>query len=225
MDQHTKRQFKDSLYEQFARIGRALANPHRLELLDVLAQGERSVEDLAREASLSIANASQHLQTLRAARLVTVRRDGLYAYYRLTDSTVFDLWRSLRVLGEVQLAEIDQLVHTFLHDRQHLQPMHADELRRRLETDNLVVVDVRPAVEYWAGHIPDARSIPIDELAGRLDELPRNSTVVAYCRGPYCVFADEAVALLREQGYTAYRLTTGLPDWRAEGYPVVVETA
>jgi rhodanese-related sulfurtransferase len=225
MDRHTKRQFKDSLYEQFARIGRALANPHRLELLDVLAQGERSVEDLAREASLSIANASQHLQTLRTARLVTVRRDGLYAYYRLTDSTVLDLWRSLRVFGETQLADIDQLVRTFLHNRQHLQPMDADELRRRLATDNLVVVDVRPAVEYQAGHIPDARSIPIDELAGRLGELPRTSTVVAYCRGPYCVFADEAVALLREQGYTAYRLTAGLPDWRAQGYPVVVETA
>jgi rhodanese-related sulfurtransferase len=191
----------------------------------LLAQGERTVEDLAREASLSIANASQHLQTLRAARLVTVRRDGVYAYYRLTDSTVIDLWRSLRVLGETQLAEIDQLVRTFLHNRQHLQPMDADELRRRLEADSLVVVDVRPALEYQAGHIPDARSIPIDELADRLAELPRNSTIVAYCRGPYCVFADEAVALLREQGYTAYRLTAGLPDWRAQGYPVVVENA
>jgi rhodanese-related sulfurtransferase len=191
----------------------------------LLAQGERTVEDLAREASLSIANASQHLQTLRAARLVTVRRDGVYAYYRLTDSTVIDLWRSLRVLGETHLAEIDQLVRTFLHNRQHLQPMDADELRRRLEADSLVVVDVRPALEYQAGHIPDARSIPIDELADRLAELPRNSTIVAYCRGPYCVFADEAVALLREQGYTAYRLTAGLPDWRAQGYPVVVENA
>src|SRR5215217_1528281 len=127
------RAFKDQLYEQFARIGRALANPHRLELLDLLAQGERTVEDLAREASLSIANASQHLQTLRAARLVTVRREGLYAYYRLTDSTVFDLWRSLRILGETHLAEINQLVHTFLHDREHLQPINANELRRRLD--------------------------------------------------------------------------------------------
>jgi rhodanese-related sulfurtransferase len=225
MEQKTKRDFKDSLYEQFARIGRALANPHRLELLDILAQGERTVEDLAREASLSMANASQHLQTLRAARLVTVRRDGLYAYYRLIDSTVFDLWRSLRVVGETHLAEIDQLVHSFLHDRQLLQPMNADELRQRLATERIVVIDVRPAIEYQAGHIPDARSIPIDELAARLDELPPNRTVVAYCRGPYCVFADEAVALLSAHGYTAYRLTTGLPDWRAQGYPVVVETA
>jgi rhodanese-related sulfurtransferase len=224
MDQHTKRQFKDSLYEQFARIGRALANPHRLELLDVLAQGERTVEDLAREAALSIANASQHLQTLRAARLVTVRRDGLYAYYRLTDSAVFDLWRSMRVLGETHLAEIDQLVRTFLHDRDQLQSMGVAELRERLETDGLVVVDVRPATEYRAGHIPDARSIPIDELAARLDELPRDRAIVAYCRGPYCVFADEAVTLLRDHGYTAHRLAVGLPDWRSQGYPVVVET-
>jgi rhodanese-related sulfurtransferase/DNA-binding transcriptional ArsR family regulator len=223
MDQKTKRDFKDSLYEQFARIGRALANPHRLELLDLLAQGERSVEDLAREAALSVANASQHLQTLRAAQLVVTRRDGLYIYYRLADPRVFDLWHALRVLGETQLAEIDQLVRTFFHARDRLEPMRVDELRRRLETEDVVVLDVRPRIEYQAGHIPGARSIPIDELAQRLKELPRDQTVVAYCRGPYCVFADEAVALLHQHGYSAYRLTEGLPDWRALGYPVVVE--
>jgi rhodanese-related sulfurtransferase len=223
MAQMTKRAFKDSLYEQFARIGRALANPHRLELLDLLAQGERTVEDLAREASLPVANASQHLQTLRAAQLVATRREGVYIYYRLADPRVFDLWQALRVLGETQLAEVDQLVRTFFHDRGQLEPMRVDELRRRLEVESVVVVDVRPRIEYQAGHIPGARSIPIDELVTRLDELPRDQTVVAYCRGPYCVFADEAVALLHQQGYTAYRLTEGLPDWRAQGYPVAIE--
>jgi rhodanese-related sulfurtransferase/DNA-binding transcriptional ArsR family regulator len=224
MTQMTKRDFKDSLYEQFARIGRALANPHRLELVDLLAQGERTVEDLAREAALSVANASQHLQTLRAAQLVATRREGLYIYYRLADPRVFDLWHALRVLSETQLAEVDQLVRAFFHDRDRLEPMRVDELRQRLETEQVVVLDVRPRIEYQAGHIPGARSIPIDELAQRLDELPRDQTVVAYCRGPYCVFADEAVALLQEHGYSAYRLTEGLPDWRAQGYPVVVES-
>jgi rhodanese-related sulfurtransferase/DNA-binding transcriptional ArsR family regulator len=223
MAQMTKRAFKDSLYEQFARIGRALANPHRLELLDLLAQGERTVEDLAREASLPVANASQHLQTLRAAQLVATRREGVYIYYRLADPRVFDLWQALRVLGETQLAEVDQLVRTFFHDRGQLEPMRVDELRQRLELESVVVVDVRPRIEYQAGHIPGARSIPIDELAQRLNELPQDQAIVAYCRGPYCVFADEAVALLHEQGYTAYRLTEGLPDWRAQGYPVAVE--
>lgn len=224
MDRQTKRQFKEALYEQFARIGRALANPHRLELLDLLAQGERSVEDLARESSLSIASASQHLQTLRSAQLVAVRRAGLYAYYRLADRSIFTLWHALRTVGETQLAEVDQLVRTFLHDRKQLQPMSLDELRRRLADENLVVVDVRPTLEYQAGHIPGARSIPIDELSTRLDELPLNMPIVAYCRGPYCVFADEAVTLLRDQGYTAFRLTAGLPEWHAQGYPITVDT-
>jgi rhodanese-related sulfurtransferase len=221
MDQYTKRSFKDSLYEQFARIGRALANPHRLELLDLLAQGERTVEDLARESSLSVANASQHLQTLRAAHLVAVRRDGLYAYYRLADPRVFDLWHTLRLLGDAQLAEIDHLVRTFLHDRDRLEPMSLQELRQHHATESIVVVDVRPDVEYHAGHIPGARSIPIAELAARLEELPKDQPIVAYCRGPYCVFSDEAVAMLLDHGYTAYRLREGFPEWRAHGFPVV----
>jgi rhodanese-related sulfurtransferase len=157
---------------------------------------------------------------LRAAHLVAVRRDGLYAYYRLTDDGVLALWHALRALGETHLAEIDQLVRTFLRDRDSLQAMSADELRRRFDTDSVVVVDVRPRVEYQAGHISGARSIPIDELAARLEEFPRDHAIIAYCRGPYCVFADEAVALLREHGYAAYRLVEGLPDWRARGYPV-----
>lgn len=216
----TKRQFKDQLYEQFARIGKAFSNPHRLELLELLAQGERTVEELAKEASLPIANASQHLQVLRAAQLVDVRRDGLYAYYRLSDERVFRLWQALRDLGDLQLAEVNRLVQSFLQDRSPLQSISATELVERMEAGNVVILDVRPEVEYQSGHIPEARSIPIDELETRLGELPRDQEIIAYCRGPYCVFADEAVTLLQEHGYRARRLIDGLPDWQALNLPV-----
>jgi len=216
----TKRQFKDGLYAQFARIGKALSNPHRLELLDLLAQGERTVEDLAGEASLPIANASQHLQTLRAAQLVDVRRDGLYAFYRLSDERVFRMWQALRDLGDLQLAEVNRLVQNFLQDRTPLQSINACELVQRMEAGEVLILDVRPELEYQAGHIPEARSIPIDELEARLDELPRKQEIIAYCRGPYCVFADEAVTLLQKHGYRARRLVEGLPDWQALNLPV-----
>jgi rhodanese-related sulfurtransferase len=215
-----KRQFKDELYEQFARIGKALSNPHRLELVELLAQGERTVEDLAVEANLPIANASQHLQVLRAAQLVDVRRDGLYAYYRLSDECVFRVWQALRDLGELQLAEVDRLVESFLQDRSPLQSISAAELVDRIEAGDVLVLDVRPELEYRSGHIPEARSIPIDELETRLSELPRDQEIIAYCRGPYCVFADEAVTLLQEHGYRARRLVEGLPDWQARSLPV-----
>jgi rhodanese-related sulfurtransferase len=214
------RAFKDALYEQFARVGKAVANPHRLELLDLLAQGERRVEDLAREANLPIANASQHLQTLRRARLVEVRRQGTSIYYRLGDERVFRLWQAIRDLGETRLAEVDALVRTYLDDRGQFEAVDALALQRLVQEEDIVVLDVRPAAEYHAGHIPGAQSIPIDELAARLEELPSERAVVAYCRGPYCVFADEAVALLRDRGYRAARLTEGFPDWRAAGLPV-----
>ncbi|MGH2557941.1 MAG: ArsR/SmtB family transcription factor, partial [Thermomicrobiales bacterium] len=194
------REFKDRLYEQFALIGKAVANPHRLELLDLLAQGERHVEDLAREAALSIANASQHLQALRRAHLVEVRREGPYAFYRLADERVFQLWQALREIGEARLAEVDRIVQTYLGDRGGLEPVDAATLLRRLHDEDVVVLDVRPAEEYRAGHIPGAHSIPVAELARRLDELPPGHEVIAYCRGPYCVFSDEAVALLRAHG-------------------------
>lgn len=219
-----KRQFKDELYAQFARLGKALANPHRLELLDLLAQSERTVEELAEEASLPIANASQHLQVLRAAQLVEVRREGLYAYYRLADERVFRAWQSLRDLGELQLAELNQLVQNFLQERSPLQLIGATELRQRLEEGSVLVLDVRPDVEYRSGHISSARSIPIEELESRLHELPREQEIVAYCRGPYCLFANEAVTLLQKHGYRARRLVEGLPDWQALHLPVVTET-
>jgi rhodanese-related sulfurtransferase/DNA-binding transcriptional ArsR family regulator len=214
------RAWKDALYEQFARIGKAVANPHRLELLDLLAQGERRVEDLAREANLSIANASQHLQALRRARLVEARRQGTSIFYRLGDERVFRLWQAIRDLGQVRLAEVDALVRTYLEDRSQFEAVDVVKLQRLLDEDAVTVLDVRPAEEYRAGHIPGAHSIPIDELATRLQELPAAREVVAYCRGPYCVFADEAVALLRERGYSASRLSEGFPDWRAAGLPV-----
>lgn len=220
MNSKTKRTFKNELYEQFARLGKALAHGRRLELLDLLSQGEHSVEELARETAMSVASASQHLQVLRAARLVEVRREGLYARYRLADERVFCLWQALRDLGEERLAEIGRVVQTFLQDRQALEAIGIQELRQRLEEGSAVVLDVRPQAEYRAGHIPGARSIPVAELKARLREIPKNREIVAYCRGPYCVFADEAVALLRAKGYRVRRFEQGLPDWRALGLPV-----
>jgi len=220
MQAQEKRIFKNLLYEQFARIGKALSNPHRLELLEVLAQGEHSVEALAQETGMSMASASQHLQVLRAAQLVEVRREGVYIYYRLADERVFSLWQAMRDVGEARIVQIERIVQTYLHERTLLQPISAAELLQRLVEGNVVLLDVRPVEEYAAGHLPDALSIPVTDLEARLPELPREKEIVAYCRGPYCVFADEAVSLLRANGYQARRLEQGLPDWRALGLPV-----
>lgn len=214
------RDFKDALYTEFARIGKAVANPHRLEFLDLLAQREWNVEELARETQLSVANASQHLQILRAAQLVSVRREGLYAYYRLADERAYRLWQALRELGEVRLAEIDRIVHTFLGQRDEFEPIDALSLLSRIQDEDLVVLDVRPTREYDAGHLPGARSVPIDELEARLGELSTEQEIVAYCRGPYCVYADEAVELLAARGYRARRFTHGFPDWQVAGLPI-----
>jgi rhodanese-related sulfurtransferase len=214
-----KRRFKDHVYALFAGVGKALGNGHRLELLDLLAQCERTVEDLAREAGLSPANASQHLQILRRAGLVASRRDGLHIHYRLANDTVADLWRSLRRFGERELPEIDRVVHAYAKDRAALEPVDVAELQRRMLAGDIVLLDVRPRDEYEAGHIPGARSIPIGELPDRLDELPARQEVVAYCRGRYCVFADDAVRLLRASGFQARRLDVGAADWRAATAP------
>lgn len=220
MNRQAKRTFKNQLYTQFARVGKALASPRRLELLDVLAQGERPVEDLAGETDLSVANTSQHLQVLRRARLVETRQEGTYVYYRLADERVFRLWQALRDLGESRLAEIDRLVRDYLQGREALEPIRMAELLDRLREDAVVLLDVRPGKEYKAGHIAGARSIPLDELEARLDDLPPEAEIVAYCRGPYCVFADEAVERLRRRGLSARRLDLGFPDWQAAGLPV-----
>jgi DNA-binding transcriptional ArsR family regulator len=218
MNATEKRVFKDGLYEQVARMGKALASGRRLELLDLLAQGERTVEDLAQQASLSIANTSQHLQGLRRAHLVEVRRKGNYIYYRLADDTVLSTWLSLRDLAAARLPEIERVVTSLLKGREALEPITADQLKRRLKS--VVVLDVRPRTEFESGHLPTARSIPITELKRRLKELPRHREIVAYCRGPYCVLADQAVRLLRARGYKALRLVEGLPEWKIKGFPI-----
>src|SRR5260370_4560216 len=189
MDKQKKRAFKNQLYEQFARIGKALWSTDRLELLEVLAQGERSVEALAQETGISVANASQHLQVLRAAQLVDVRREGVYIYYRLADERVFSLWQAMREVGEARIAEIDRIVQTYLHERTLLQPILVMELRQRLIEGDVILLDVRPVEEYEAAHLPDAISIPVADLEARLPELPQDKEIVAYCLGPYFAFA------------------------------------
>lgn len=217
------RTFKTEINEQFARIAKAIANPHRLELVDLLAQGERSVEELANEAALSVANASQHLQALREAHLVTARKEGLRVYYRLTDPTVYQLVQLIREIAEHQLAEVDRIVNTYLTERQSMEPVTSNELLTRLHEPGLVILDVRPALEYKQGHIAGARSIPIDELESRLNELSQEQEIVAYCRGAYCVFADEAVELLSRQGYRVRRMQQGYPDWKLADLPTETE--
>ena len=219
MDFGQKRDFKNQLYEQFARIGKALASGRRIELLELLAQGERSVEALASQTDLSIANASQHLQVLRAAGLIEVRREGTFAFYRIAPES-FTLWQSLRQVGAARLLEIEHLVSSTLGERSSLESVSLDELRRRLEQGEVILLDVRPVEEFRAAHIPGARSLPITSLEQQLATLPTGTEIVAYCRGPYCVFADEAIHLLRAKGFTARRLEAGLPDWRAAGFPV-----
>ena len=215
-----KRQFKDEIFAQFARIGKALSSGCRLELLELLAQGERAVEDLAVETGQSVANVSQHLQVMRQAQLVNSRREGNYIRYRLADENVLRLWLALRDLGKARLAEISRLVETYLKDRNALEAITCSELRRRIRQGNAVVLDVRPALEYAAGHIAGARSIPVAELRTRIKEVPKKRLVVAYCRGPYCVFADQAVGILRGAGYQAFRLEGGFPEWQVKGMRV-----
>jgi rhodanese-related sulfurtransferase len=220
MDAAAHREFKDRLFGQFARVGKALASPKRLEIVDLLAQGERTVEEIARETAMSVASASQHLQVLKAARMVEARREALYIHYRLADEDVFRTWQAVRALAESRLAELDGVVEAYLQDREELEAVDAAELMERLSDGNVVVLDVRPEEEYRAGHIPGALSVPVDALEAALQTLPRDQEMVAYCRGPYCVFSDEAVAFLRSRGYRARRLRQGLPDWRAAGMPV-----
>jgi len=212
---------KVALFDGFARVGSALASGRRIELLDVLANGERAVEALAGEVGLSVANTSQHLQVLRRAGLVATRREGTSVHYRLAAPEVFELWRALRTLAAARLAEVERLAAAYLGARDELEPVTRQELARRLQNgDSLVVLDVRPAAEHAAGHLPGAVSIPVGELRRRLAELPRDREIVAYCRGPYCAFAHDAVAVLSEAGFSARRLEDGLPEWQAAGLAV-----
>ncbi len=211
---------KVALFDEFARAAKALASGRRLELVDVLANGERTVEALAGEVGLSVANTSQHLQILRQAGLVSSRREGTSIHYRLAGPEVFELWRSLRTLAASRLAQVERLAAAYVGARGELEPVTRQELARRLEDGDLVVLDVRPATEHAAGHLPGAVSIPVGELRRRLAELPQDREIVAYCRGPYCAFAHEAVELLRQEGFLARRLEDGLPEWQAAGLAV-----
>ncbi len=214
--------FKKAIYEQLARIGKAVASPPRLELLDLLCQGPRTVEALAQEAGLTVANASQHLQVLRSARLVEAEKQGLYVTYRLADVAVCGFFQKLRALAEIRLAEVESLVRQLRERPERLEPVEKKALLRRVRRGEVVVLDVRPPEEYKAGHIPGALSIPLKHLKSHLSKLPRNQDIVAYCRGPYCVLAAEAVEVLKAKGFRALRLEDGVPEWRAHGLPVAV---
>jgi rhodanese-related sulfurtransferase len=214
------RQFKDRLYGQFARIGKALGNPARLEILELLAQSERTVDSLAAELGLSTANASQHLQVLRGAGLVETRREGLFIHYRLADEAIVSLSGALRTVAERRLAGLERLIRDEFKNRADAEAVGLEELLQRARRDEVVILDTRPTQEYRAGHIPGALSVPVDDLKARLRKLPKSKEYVAYCRGPYCVYADRAVELLTASGRKARRLKDGFPEWKAAGFPV-----
>ncbi|AJF05311.1 ArsR/SmtB family transcription factor [Geoalkalibacter subterraneus] len=216
----TKQHYKEAIYAQFARIGKAVASPKRLELLDLLCQGERTVETLAREAGLSVANTSQHLQVLRGAHLAEARKQGLHVVYRIADPQVAEFFHALRTLAQTQLAEVEQLSRRFFNDRNELEAVDRHTLLDRVRTGIAAVIDVRPPEEYQAGHLPGALSIPLPELRRRLAELPRDREIVAYCRGPYCVLSAEAVEMLRAEGFQAVRMEDGVQEWQQQGLPV-----
>lgn len=214
------RRFKDALYGQFAHLGKALASPLRLEFLELLAQGERTVESLADETGVSLANASQHLRTLLRAGLVENRKEGLFVRYRLADQSVVELSIALRTVARRRRAELDRLVREHFGERSDAEAVAMADLLKRSRSRDVVILDTRPAHEYAAGHIAGAISVPVDELQRRLRQLPKNKEYVAYCRGPYCVYADRAVELLRASGRRAQRLLEGFPEWRLAGFPI-----
>lgn len=217
-----KREFKDKVYNELAKVTKAIGNPRRMEIIDLLAQGPFSVEKIAEQTGLSVANASQHLQVLKGARLVEVSRKGNFIYYHLSREEVFHAWRALRDLGFIQNAEAEKIIRDFYTSRHHLEPVSLQELNKKINNQDVVILDVRPDEEYQRGHIHRAISIPIEQLSKRMEELSKNTEIIAYCRGPLCVYAEEAVATLREKGYDAKGLKEGFPDWVAEGYPAEI---
>jgi rhodanese-related sulfurtransferase len=216
------RLFKDAIYEQFARIGKAVSSPKRLELLDLLCQGPRTVEVLAKESGLTVANASQHLQVLRTSRLVETEKEGLFVIYRLADQAVCEFFRAMRVLAESRLAEVEQIKRQFLEGREGMAPVDREELLALVRQGAVTVLDVRPVEEFKAGHVAGALSIPLKELKLRLSDLPRDQEIAAYCRGPYCVLSVEAVEILRAEGFQAIRIEEGIQDFRAMGFSIAV---
>ena len=216
------REFKDAIYDQFSRIGKAVSSPKRLELLDLLCQGPRTVEVLAKESGLTVANASQHLQVLRSARLVETEKEGLFVTYRLANQAVCEFFRAMRVLAESRLAEVEQIKRQFLAGREGMEPVDRKELLTLVRQGAVTVLDVRPVEEFKAGHVAGALSIPLKELKLRLSDLPRDQEIVAYCRGPYCVLSVEAVEFLRAEGFQAIRIEEGIQDFRAMGFSIAV---
>jgi rhodanese-related sulfurtransferase/predicted transcriptional regulator len=218
------RQVKDVLYAQVARIGKAVCSPKRLELIELLCQGEKPVERLAAEAGISLKLASAHLKELRLAHLVEARRDGKNVFYRLTSEAVADFWVAIRALAEDRLVELRVALTKLSEHKDELKPMSREELLTRARAGDLMVLDVRPSSEYTTGHLPYAQSMPLDELKKRLADLPRDKPVVAYCRGPFCLMAQEAVELLKQEGIAAIRLEDGVAEWRAYGLPIETVT-
>lgn len=220
-----KRTFKNKIYQELVRIVKALSNPNRLEIVELLAQGQFSVDEIATQTDLSVANASQHLQVLKRAKLVETRREGTYAFYYLADQNVYRAWKALRDLGIERIAEVERIVSTFRESKQVLESVTISELIERMKQEEVTVIDVRPEQEYNEGHIAGALNIPVDELSEKLKELPEENEIIAYCRGPFCVFADEAVELLAQKGFSVKRLEEGYPDWVLEGLPVEISNS
>lgn len=217
-DHEALARFKERLFDQFGVLGRAIASPRRMELLDLLCQAERTVEDLSGETGLSASNVSQHLRVLKECNLVSFTRDGLYARYHVTGPEVALFWSAFRKLAMSQLAEVRELMRSYHADEDGLEPIDAGDLERRIAEGRVCLIDVRPEIEYRGGHLPGAVSVPLDRLAEKLAELPADREVVAYCRGPFCIMADEAVRLLRDKGFEARRLGDGPQEWRARGF-------
>ncbi len=221
----SSRTTKDHLYAQVARMGKAISSPKRLEMIEILCQGEKTVEALANDAQISVKLASAHLKALRQAQLVETRRDGKYMHYRLSSLAVGDFWVALRALAEDRLVELQLALAQLAQYSDELSPLQPDELLQRAARGEVTVIDVRPREEFATGHLPHAQSMPLNELRSRIKELPRKKPVVAYCRGPFCLWGKEAVALLRDHGMQAMRLQNGVPEWRAAGLPVEIATA
>jgi rhodanese-related sulfurtransferase len=215
---------KDALYDAFAEVAKALASGRRAEIVDLLAQGERSVDEIAGEIGQTVANTSHHLRAMARAGVLRTRREGTRIVYMLASDRVAELWAAMRGVAAEHVAGIDRLAQDYLGDRSRLEAVDRRELAARLDAGDLVVLDVRPTPEFEAGHIPGARSVPVEELRQHLRSLPKDVEVVAYCRGPYCVYADEAVRMMRRRGYRARRLEDGFPEWKQAGLPVAAGT-